>query len=194
MTVALWILELNTVLFHRKPSRALEDAMCLLPAALRPAFPGRMRGREALQAPRPRPRAVPGASGGTGRKIASMSGTAPCDLRPVEPRPGRRRVITKWADGPLWAGRTRSITCSAWTTRTRESYSIRRRRLDGRVDDLETFNAPLSVSEPATNDAHLQLHSHLPDRRCQHQEWASPPRMRWTVRLGPLNFYQRPCQ
>jgi hypothetical protein len=46
----------------------------------------------------------------------------------------------------------------------RGSCSIRRRRLDGRIDDLETFNAPLSVSEPATNGAHLQLHSHPRDR------------------------------
>lgn len=45
----------------------------------------------------------------------------------------------------------------------RGSCSIRR-RLDGRIDDLETFNAPLSVSAPATNGAHLQLHSHLHER------------------------------
>jgi hypothetical protein len=152
-------------------------------------------GREALQAPRPRPRADPGARGGTGRKIASTSGTAPCDLRPVEPLAGCWRVITKWADGPGWAGRTRSITCSAWTTRTREGHA----RSGGGAWMGASTTSKRSMPRPACRSRQRTALTSsctrtLTTDECQPQERASPPLMRRTIQLSRLNFYQRPCQ
>lgn len=167
-----------------------------LPAAPCHASPWSYAWARSSQSSSPTPSGHSGRTGRTGMGPEGRLRARPARHRAIFVRssPGRvPRIISagrRAADGLGARGRS---PAQRRRRGARKSCSIRRWRLDGRID-LETFIAPLSVSEPATNDAHRQLHPHLPNRRCQHQEWASPPRMRWTVRLGRLKFYQRPCQ